>query len=58
MLFRSSIDDHPQSIDAFLDLARRDDDAGMPDAPWPPDFPKMAGEATRVAPSRAKRTEG
>ncbi len=24
----------------------------MPDAPWPPTFPKMPGEARRVAPSR------
>ena len=28
--------------------------AGLGDAPWPPHFRKMEGEAPRVAPSRAK----
>src|SRR5262249_11824223 len=27
---------------------------GLADAPWPPHFRKMEGEASRVAPSRAK----
>ena len=43
------------SLDALLALAQRDEDAGLPDAPWPPNFPKMAGEAPRVAPSRARK---
>jgi hypothetical protein len=42
------------SLDALLELAARDEAAGLGDAPWPPHFQKMAGEATRVAPSRAK----
>jgi DNA ligase D-like protein (predicted polymerase) len=42
------------SLDALLELAARDDAAGLGDAPWPPHFQKMAGEGTRVAPSRAK----
>ena len=29
--------------------------AGLPDAPWPPVYPKMPGEPPRVAPSRAKK---
>ena len=37
-------------------LAARDEQGGLPDAPWPPNFPKMEGEAPRVAPSRAKKT--
>jgi hypothetical protein len=49
------IDQHPQSLEPLLALARRDRDAGLPDAPWPPEYPKMPGEATRVAPSRARR---
>jgi len=49
------LDDEPQSLEPLLVLARRDEAAGLPDAPWPPVYPKMAGEAPRVAPSRAKR---
>src|SRR5262249_38676862 len=43
------------SLEALLDLAARDEAAGMADAPWPPQYKKMEGEAPRVAPSRAKR---
>ncbi|MBL8606307.1 MAG: non-homologous end-joining DNA ligase [Myxococcales bacterium] len=42
------------SLEALLDLADRDDRRGLPDAPWPPHYPKSDGEAPRVAPSRAK----
>jgi bifunctional non-homologous end joining protein LigD len=42
------------SLDALLELAARDDAAGLGDAPWPPHYRKMEGEAARVAPSRAK----
>jgi len=42
------------SLDALLELAARDEAAGLGDAPWPPHFQKMEGEGTRVAPSRAK----
>jgi DNA primase len=45
---------HPQSIAPLLELAARDEADGLPDAPWPPEYPKMPGELTRVAPSRAK----
>jgi bifunctional non-homologous end joining protein LigD len=41
-------------LDALLELAARDDAAGLGDAPWPPHFRKMEGEAARVAPSRKK----
>ena len=33
-----------------------DEAAGLGDAPWPPHFRKMEGEAPRVAPSRARST--
>src|SRR5262249_11359564 len=36
------------------ELAEKDEAAGLGDAPWPPHFQKMEGEAPRVAPSRAK----
>src|SRR4051812_38540614 len=46
----------PRSLEPLLDLHRRDTAAGIPDAPWPPVYPKMPGEPPRVAPSRARRT--
>lgn len=46
--------DAPQDLAPLLARAREDEEAGLPDAPWPPEYPKMPGEATRVAPSRAK----
>jgi bifunctional non-homologous end joining protein LigD len=48
------MDDAPGSLDQLLELADRDEAAGLGDAPWPPHFRKMEGESTRVAPSRAK----
>jgi bifunctional non-homologous end joining protein LigD len=49
-----SMDDTPGSLEQLLELAARDEAAGLGDAPWPPHFKKMEGEAPRVAPSRAK----
>jgi DNA ligase D len=46
---------HPQSLEPLLELHERDRAAGLPDAPWPPVYPKMPGEPPRVAPSRARR---
>ena len=43
------------SLDKLLDLAAQDEAAGLGDAPWPPHFRKMRGEAPRVAPSRAAK---
>ena len=45
----------PQSLLPLLQLYQDDLDAGIPDAPWPPVYPKMPGEPPRVAPSRAKK---
>jgi bifunctional non-homologous end joining protein LigD len=42
------------SLEKLLELADKDEAAGLADAPWPPHFRKMEGEASRVAPSRAK----
>jgi len=42
------------SLEKLLELAAEDEAAGLGDAPWPPHFRKMEGEAARVAPSRAK----
>jgi DNA ligase D len=46
---------HPQSLAPVLALHERDRAAGLPDAPWPPVYPKMPGEPPRVAPSRARK---
>ncbi|HWJ48476.1 MAG TPA: non-homologous end-joining DNA ligase [Candidatus Udaeobacter sp.] len=44
----------PGSLEKLLELADKDEAAGLGDAPWPPHFRKMKSEAPRVAPSRAK----
>jgi DNA ligase D-like protein (predicted polymerase) len=43
------------SLEGLLELAAKDEAAGLGDAPWPPHFRKMEGEAPRVAPSRARK---
>ena len=42
------------SLEKLLELAAKDEAAGLADAPWPPHFRKMEGEESRVAPWRAK----
>jgi DNA ligase D len=49
--------DDPQDLEPLLALARRDAEAGLLDAPWPPVYPKMPNEPPRVAPSRARRVD-
>jgi bifunctional non-homologous end joining protein LigD len=50
------MDEHAGSLEALLELAGRDEESGLADAPWPPHYQKTEGEAPRVAPSRAKKT--
>jgi DNA ligase D len=45
----------PQSLQPLLDMAARDRENGLHDAPWPPEYPKQPDEPPRVAPSRAKK---
>ncbi len=52
----AGMDDAPGSLELLLELAARDEAEGLGDAPWPPHFRKMEGEAPRVSPSRAKST--
>ena len=52
----AEINNAPGSLEQLLELAAKDEAAGLGDAPWPPHFRKMEGEAPRVAPSRAKST--
>jgi bifunctional non-homologous end joining protein LigD len=53
----AGIDDAVGSLDALLELAARDEAAGVPDAPWPPHYEKQAGEAPRVQPSKRRAGE-
>lgn len=46
------------SLEPLLELAARDQAAGLADAPWPPHFAKQAGEAPRVQPSRRRSAAG
>jgi len=50
----AGIDAAVGSLEKLLELAARDDAAGLGDAPWPPHYRKQEGEAPRVSPSRAK----
>ncbi|HEY1338361.1 MAG TPA: DNA polymerase domain-containing protein [Bryobacteraceae bacterium] len=50
----AGMNDAAASLDPLLELAAQDEKAGLADAPWPPHFRRMEGEAPRVAPSRAK----
>src|SRR5262245_48371179 len=50
----AGMDAAPGSLEKLLELAAEDEAAGLGDAPWPPHFRKMEGEAPRVQPSRAR----
>src|ERR1700681_2983202 len=50
----AGIDTTPGSLEKLLELAAKDEAAGLGDAPWPPHFRKTESEPRRVAPSRAK----
>ncbi|WP_026552722.1 non-homologous end-joining DNA ligase [Arthrobacter sp. H20] len=45
----------PGTIDALLGWWQRDLESGLGELPFPPDYPKMPGEPSRVQPSRAKK---
>ena len=40
-----------------IEWVKRDEDAGIGDAPWPPHYPKMPGEPPRVQPSKRKMSD-
>ncbi len=50
----AAMDDAAGSLAGLLDLAARDEAAGVPDAPWPPHYDKQAGEPPRVQPSKRR----
>ena len=51
----AAIDDTAHSLEPLLEMYERDLAEGRGDMPYPPDYPKMPGEPTRVQPSRARR---
>ncbi len=50
----ADMDRFPGSLEKLVELADKDEAAGLGDAPWPPHFRKMESEGPRVQPSRAK----
>ena len=50
----AAIDENPCSLERLLELSARQEREGLGDAPWPPHYPKQAGEPPRVQPSRKK----
>lgn len=50
----AGIDGTSYDISALLEMYARDEADGFPDLPYPPDYPKMAGEPKRVQPSKDK----
>jgi bifunctional non-homologous end joining protein LigD len=50
----AEMDEAAGSLEGLLELARRDEAAGLPDAPWPPHYEKQTGEAPRVQPSKRR----
>jgi DNA ligase D len=51
------MDDAPVSIAPLVEQFAADLADGIPDAPWPPVYPKMPNEAPRVQPSRARQAD-
>jgi DNA ligase D len=52
-----AIDEVAHSLQPLLDMYDRDQQEGLTDMPYPPDYPKMPGEPKRVQPSRARNDE-
>ena len=51
---QAAIDDTVCDLQVLLEWVERDEAAGVGEAPYPPNFPKMPGEPPRVQPSRAR----
>ncbi len=49
------MDEAPCSITPLVERFANDLADGLPDAPWPPQYPKMPDEVPRVQPSRARQ---
>ncbi len=52
---QAGIDDSTCALEWLLEWVEREEAAGVGEAPYPPNFPKLPGEPPRVQPSRAKK---
>ena len=50
-----TIDDTSYSLEKLLEMYARDEEAGLGEMPYPPDYPKMPGEPPRVQPSKMNK---
>ena len=48
----AELDARAFTLDSLLEMAERDEAGGLGDLPYPPNYPKMAGEPKRVQPSK------
>ena len=48
----AGLDSVAQSIEPLLAMVAADEDRGLGDLPYPPNYPKMPGEPPRVQPSK------
>ena len=48
----AGIDDEHFSLEPLLEMYSRDEERGLGEMPYPPDYPKMPGEPPRVQPSK------
>jgi DNA primase len=48
----ADLDAVAQSIEPLLEMAKADEERGLGDLPYPPNYPKMPGEPPRVQPSK------
>ena len=55
---QAAIDDRVCDLGALLEWVEREETAGVGEAPYPPNFPKMPGEPPRVQPSRRREPGG
>ncbi|HEY2831718.1 MAG TPA: DNA polymerase domain-containing protein [Sporichthyaceae bacterium] len=53
----AAIDNVEHDLAPLLEWYERDEQRGLEDMPYPPEYPKMAGEPRRVQPSRARKQE-
>lgn len=51
------IDEAICRIDTLMEWVVRDEENGVGEAPWPPNYPKMPGEPPRVQPSKQRRPD-
>jgi len=54
---QAGIDEAVCDLNVLLEWVEREESAGVGEAPYPPQFPKMPGEPKRVQPSRAKKAK-